>query len=94
MGAIVVFIIIRALEPKTPKIFMMTDEYSLQDLLEQFKGAMEMSSTPVSEIQIITENNAIIVLFCTTLIIFQNINNPSKMLFWFSSKNMWYCVDS
>jgi hypothetical protein len=38
---------------------MMTDEYSLQDLLEQFKGAMEMSSTPVSEIQIITENNAI-----------------------------------
>jgi hypothetical protein len=38
---------------------MVTDEYSLQDLLEQFKGAMEMSSTPVSEIQIITENNAI-----------------------------------
>jgi hypothetical protein len=37
---------------------MVTDEYSLQDLLEQFKGAMEMSSTPVSEIQIITENNA------------------------------------
>jgi hypothetical protein len=38
---------------------MMTDEYSLQDLLEQFKGAMEMSSTPVSEIQIITKNNSV-----------------------------------
>jgi hypothetical protein len=42
---------------------MMTDEYSLQDLLEQFKGAMEMSSTPVSEIQIITKNNAISIDF-------------------------------
>jgi hypothetical protein len=52
----VVYSLSKTLEPKTPKIFMMTDEYSLQDLLEQFKGAMEMSSTPVSEIQIITEN--------------------------------------
>jgi hypothetical protein len=34
----------KTLGPKTPKILMMTDEYSLQDLLEQFKGAMEMSS--------------------------------------------------
>jgi hypothetical protein len=43
----VVYSLSKTLEPKTPKIFMMTDEYSLQDLLEQFKGAMEMSSTPV-----------------------------------------------
>ncbi|VVH51606.1 hypothetical protein BPUTSESOX_399, partial [uncultured Gammaproteobacteria bacterium] len=55
----VVYSLSKTLGPKIPKIFMMTDEYSLQDLLEQFRGAMEMSSTPVSEIQIITENNAI-----------------------------------
>ncbi|WP_139699679.1 C80 family cysteine peptidase, partial [bacterium endosymbiont of Bathymodiolus sp. 5 South] len=55
----VVYDLSKTLGPKTPKILMVTDEYSLQDLLEQFKGAMEMSSTPVSEIQIITKNNAI-----------------------------------
>jgi len=35
-------------------------------------------------------NSTPIPLFCTTPIIFQNVNNPSKILFWFSSQNI--CV--
>ena len=41
-------------------------------------------------------NRATIPLFCTTPFIFQNINNPSKILFRFSSKNMSkiFCLSS